>query len=289
MNMGMSYNRVFSIARGVFASALLGLSCAPIAAGMAASEDRSVELWRLDCGNLEISDLGDYSDTYAYQGRSKTFVGSCYLIRHGAKFLLWDTGLSAKFLGKEGDEGGDRMHLQRRLVDQLAELGVKPSQIDYVGISHYHYDHTGQAVDFPQSKLLIDRRDWAVVKEVPRLSAALAPWSEGPSSVQPLDQDFDVFGDQSVKILRMPGHTPGHRALLIRLKERGPVLLSGDAVHFRENWVRRGVPTFNTSRAETLASFDRLADVADQLSATLIIQHEPSDVALLPQFPRSER
>jgi hypothetical protein len=43
-----------------------------------------------------------------------------------------------------------------------------------------------------------------------------------------LNGDHDVFGDGSVIILNMPGHTPGHRSLLVRLKETGNVLLTGD-------------------------------------------------------------
>ena len=69
--------------------------------------------------------------------------------------------------------------------------------------------------------------------------------------------------------------------------DRGPILLSGDAVHFRENWSRKGVPSFNTSRAETLASMDRLREIAAQIGATLVIQHEPADIAKLAPFPES--
>jgi len=88
-------------------------------------------------------------------------------------------------------------------------------------------------------------------------------------------------------MLKTPGHTPGHRSLLVRLANRGPILLSGDVAHFRENWNHKGVPSFNTSRAESLASMDRMHDVADQLGATLVIQHEPADIAKLAVFPEA--
>ena len=67
-------------------------------------------------------------------------------------------------------------------------------------------------------------------------------------------------------MLNLPGHTPGHRGLLVRLAS-GPVLLSGDIYHFTEQVERRGVPPFNTSRAETLASMDRFDRLGRNLRA----------------------
>ena len=99
--------------------------------------------------------------------------------------------------------------------------------------------------------------------------------------------DKDVFGDGSVIMLRMPGHTPGHYALLVRLKEMGPVLLSGDEFHFHEQMMNRDVPPFNWNRAATLASHDRFLKIAENLGATLIIQHEPGDIAKLPIAPKA--
>jgi N-acyl homoserine lactone hydrolase len=94
-----------------------------------------------------------------------------------------------------------------------------------------------------------------------------------------------VFGDGSVVILRTPGHTPGHSSLLVRLKETGPVLLSGDLMHFRENYETNGVPSFNTDRAQTIASLDRFKKIAEALKATVIIQHDMRDIGKLPAFP----
>ena len=257
----------------------------PVAAN--AGEQPAVEMWRLDCGTIEIGSLDDYSDSFLYPDRSMTFTDSCYLIRSGDRYMLWDTGLPGALVGKQEENGTDRMSLQRSVTRQLAELGVRPEQINFVGISHYHYDHTGQAADFANSILLIDRRDWDVVNARPDLSANFTPWISGGSTVQTVTYDHDVFGDGSVIMLKTSGHTPGHRSLLVRLADRGPILLSGDAVHFRENWVRKGVPGFNTSRAESLASMDRLEDIADQLGATLVIQHEPVDVTKLAPFPEA--
>ena len=77
--------------------------------------------------------------------------------------------------------------------------------------------------------------------------------------------------------------------LLVRLKEKGPVVLVGDAVHFHENYTTPGVPGFNYDRAQTLASIDRIKDIEKNLKATVIIQHDPRDIGKLPAFPQAAK
>ena len=73
------------------------------------------------------------------------------------------------------------------------------------------------------------------------------------------------------------------------LKEMGTVILSGDAVHFHENYEREGVPGFNFDRAQTIASIQRIKQIQQNLKATLIIQHDPRDVGKLPIFPAAAK
>jgi hypothetical protein len=74
--------------------------------------------------------------------------------------------------------------------------------------------------------------------------------------------------------------------LLVRLRS-GPVLLSGDQYHFTENRRAGGVPSFNADRSDTLGSHDRFEEIARNLKAKVIIQHETADVAKLPAFPKA--
>lgn len=266
---------------------LLALLASPAAAA-------EVELWRLDCGTIQVNDLNAFSDTMAYSGQSKTLTDSCYLIRHDADYLLWDTGLPAALLGAPQDPTAAMAPtLARDLPDQLAEIGVAPDQITHVGISHYHFDHTGQAATFAKATLVIGAADFAALSADPLPPfadpAPLAPWLKDGGAVTQVSGDLDLFGDGSVMVLSMPGHTPGETALLVRLAETGPVLLSGDVVHFAEQIAHRGVPGFNWDRAETLASMERLEALAKNLKAVLVIQHDPADTAKLPAFPASAK
>jgi glyoxylase-like metal-dependent hydrolase (beta-lactamase superfamily II) len=176
--------------------------------------------------------------------------------------------------------------LSRALPDLLSSIGVEPKQIGIIGISHYHQDHTGQAKSFPDARLLMGKDDIEVLK-APGSSRAkpLAHWIGGAGKLEEVTGDKDVFEDQSVIMLDLPGHTPGHHGLLIKLPKAGYVLLSGDVAHFRENYQTNGVPQFNVDRARSLASLDRFKGLAKSLHATVIIQHEERDLPKLPAFP----
>jgi glyoxylase-like metal-dependent hydrolase (beta-lactamase superfamily II) len=77
--------------------------------------------------------------------------------------------------------------------------------------------------------------------------------------------------------------------VLVKLRQMGNVLITGDLAHFHENYDTNGVPPFNTGRAETLASLDRFKKIAANMKATVIIQHDGRDVAKLPAFPASAK
>ncbi len=138
--------------------------------------------------------------------------------------------------------------------------------------------------------MLIGEGDLAVLKRDPPPAGAapphIKPWLDGTSKVEALAEDHDVFGDGTVKVLMTPGHTPGHSALLVKLKT-GPVILAGDLWFEHADALRGAMPDFNHSRAETIASRDRIARMAEAMDAVVIIQHEPADVTKLPAFPKA--
>lgn len=276
----MSIDR--SYARRLLVLAALG------GAGFSA-QAADVALARLDCGGEPAPvSVAAFSDTLEHAELKLPLVYSCYLVRHGDRYLVWDTGNRL-----DGTPRAPRVSL----VDQLARIGVAPEAVEFVGISHHHGDHTGQLSSFPKATLLIGRGDWDDVRpaEAPAgvdakaHAARRAPfslWTLGAAKVEPLARDRrDVFGDGSVLMLSLPGHTPGHHGLLVKLAKKGNVLLTGDVTHFHENYRSNGVPTWNTDRADSLASLDRFRAIAKNLEATVIIQHDPRDVAKLPVFP----
>lgn len=128
---------------------------------------------------------------------------------------------------------------------------------------------------------------WCYGSRAIPLTKPLAYWFSGAGKLDEVKGDADIFGDGSVVMLNLPGHTPGHHGLLVRLSKFGYVLLSGDVAHFRENYESSGLPSWNTDRAQSLASLERVRQLVRNLHAKLVIQHEPRDIEKLPPFPQA--
>ena len=242
-----------------------------------------LSLTRLDCGHADFKDMnGFFSDRPGvYPPGPGKVTDSCYLIRHGDQQMIWDTGLPAATMKTPMQQNGMTGALSVTLPDQLAKLGLKPGDIDIVGISHMHGDHTGQAADFTNAKLIIGKGDF---EQTAGKDDPFGPWRGAGKPVETLTADKDIFGDGSVVALHLPGHTPDHLALRVNLAS-GPVLLTGDLYHSTIAREKRAVPGFNTSREQTLASMDKFEALAKQTGAKVVIQHEPNDIGKLPAFP----
>jgi N-acyl homoserine lactone hydrolase len=272
----------------------LGVCVNALAAAAAFAQGApEVTLSRLECGtSAPPTDVGArsgpglrFSDTYDFNGLKVQLVFSCYLIKHGDDYMVWDSGF--------GKGAGERAP-KETLPEQLSKLELKPENVKYIAISHYHGDHVGQVDQFPKSTLLIGKADWEVLTDPAKKSpmanpATFAPWISGGAKVEPVAGDLDVFGDGTVTMLNTPGHTPGHHSLMVKLKEKGYVMLTGDLAHFQENYNSNGVPMFNTDRTYTLSSLDRFKKIAANVKATVIIQHDARDISKLPVFPAAAK
>jgi N-acyl homoserine lactone hydrolase len=256
--LGISYGRWLFV---VMAIALLVSGGGAQSAGV----DR---LYVMDCGHNAAADQSRWSPGVNV-GKPIELSDNCYLIKHGADWLLWDTGYPDTVAEKPVMTPVGTATRAKTLAAQLAEIGVKPSDIRFVAVSHTHGDHVGNVNLFPESTLLIQKAE---------LDWAFAPGKQPPFKaerpVRALEGDFDVFGDGSVTIISTPGHTPGHESLLVHLPKTGWVVLSGDLAHFKDNWDNRRVASMNTSAEQTQASFKRIADLLAEKKAQLWINHD---------------
>jgi glyoxylase-like metal-dependent hydrolase (beta-lactamase superfamily II) len=212
------------------------------------------------------------------------------VIRHPKGVLLWDTGLGDKFAAtKEGVDvlPGIHVSVSNTLVEQLHSLALTRKDVSYMAFSHFHFDHTGNANEFPDAVWILNKTELAAAISTAPPSGVVPETFSGykTAKTQMIEGDYDVFGDGTVRILRAPGHTPGHQVLELKLQKSGTVILSGDLYHSRANREFMRVPVVNVNRADTLASMGRIEKIVKNTKARLIVQHDPQDFQALPKFP----
>ncbi|MEK9282444.1 N-acyl homoserine lactonase family protein [Bradyrhizobium sp. ISRA442] len=260
---------------------VLGAAAAP-----AQSQKSGVEkLYILNCGEGTAGDISRWTPGLN-EGKSMDFVDTCYLIRHGQDWFLWDTGIADAVAAMPNglapaDPKAVTWRRPKTLQAQLGQIGVKPADIKMMGVSHTHPDHIGNVEMFPQAMLYVQKAeyDWPGANNEPRFKPS--------HPVELLVGDKYVFGDGSVTILSTPGHTPGHQSLLVKLPKIGAVLLSGDAVHFKDNWDNRRVPSMNVNKDQSSASMQKIADTLGKEKAQLWINHDKAQrdgQKLAPEF-----
>jgi glyoxylase-like metal-dependent hydrolase (beta-lactamase superfamily II) len=218
------------------------------------------------------------------------FVNTSYLIVHPRGTLQFEAGGIPDSLFKgdgapvvEGIQSADKP-----LLPQLAAAGYRPSDITYFALSHYHADHTANANAFAGATWITQKaeRDF-MFSDKPEGIIQPATYSalKGATTRILNNEDFDVFGDGTVRLISTPGHTPGHQALLVRLAKRGPVLLAGDLYHYPEERAKGVLPTFEFNADQSRASRARVEALLKQTGAELWIEHDMATHAKLPKSP----
>ena len=260
---------------------------------MSETEGANCKLYVLHGGLCMANNLEVFAEAESdiYKNRMKKLSITCFLIWHPKGWLLWDTGLPDYLLGKpEGLDvlgGALNFSVQKTLVSLLAEIGLKPLDIQYLTFSHMHYDHTGNSNLFAASTFLIDATEY---ESVFNTKAQKSPFYHfysrlAESHTVKMTGVYDIFGDASVLTIPTPGHSPGHRSLYINLSEMGPVVISGDLYHFEEQRTYKRVPRINHNQEQTLMSMDFIEKFIVEKKARLIISHDFDQISLLPQSP----
>ena len=268
--------RMCCVSIGIFLSAVA-------ASGQAlAQTSGTVErMYVLYCGESTTQDVSANWSPGVNVGVARDFSDNCYLVKHAKGWLLWDTGMSDSIAempqGLSAANGLLTMYVKKTLASQLRGLGVAPGDVKLLAVSHFHSDHVGNANLFAGTKVYIQEPEYAAAFGPDAAKFGYAPKfyeKLATGEVVKLKGDHDVFGDGSVQIVSTPGHTPGHQSLLVRLPKSGAVVLSGDMVHFQENWDSRIIPARNFDKKQSAESMDRVARLLEDEHAKLWINHD---------------
>lgn len=253
------------------------------------------KLYRVDCGRSAANDESVWTPGQNV-GKRIEFSSTCWLVKHGNQWLLWDTGVpESAHNDPKGWSTLPRLivyHLDKTLTGQLGELGLKPDDIGRVAISHTHGDHIGNVSLFPHARILMQRAEYQWIhspdgknENVNQLMALARKLMGTPKGLQLVDGDTDVFGDGSVTLVATPGHTPGSQSLLVHLKHTGYVILSGDVAHLEENFENGIVPSLNTDSTASVQSMEKVRQLMKTYKAIFFINHDKHQTDALKLLP----
>ena len=264
-----------------------------------AQPPKSVRLYVFDCGVLHNADMGRFN-LKAEDVTTTDMSMACFLIAHPKGNLIWDTGAvpddswtptgSVVTQHVTLPDGQKReADVDKSLKAQLAEVGYSPADINFLALSHYHYDHTGNANEFASATWLVPQPERDAMFGG-KFSGSLQPSTfsalQKSKTIILKENEYDVFGDGSVIIKSAPGHTQGHQVLYVKLAKTGGVVLSGDLYHYPAEKTLDRVPTFEFSQEQTRASRKAVDAFLKKTGAQLWIQHDFVGNAKLKKSPQ---
>ncbi|MEI2774911.1 MAG: N-acyl homoserine lactonase family protein [Tetrasphaera sp.] len=221
-----------------------------------------------------------------------TIPSATFVIEHPRHGLLaFDTGLAIDAAGDPHHAYGQMADVfpidfpeSRRLDRQLADLGFTTGDVKRVVLSHGHWDHTGGLAHFPDAEGFVGAGELDYVHRPGRQDAAMFRTSDldgGPQTwhAVPAGVDHDVFGDGSVVVLSLPGHTVGTLGLQLRFPDGRTFVLTGDAAHLQEALALDAGMPFDVDPRIKRTSYQRLRLLASQPDTTVWVNHDPRDWA----------
>lgn len=251
-----------------------------------------IELYVLSNSKMEFKDMSFFDVTKA--GQSGKMVSVVYLVKHPKGIILFDTGDADSIANyKEGITSSiGHTTMDRKLIDQLDELKLKPKDINYLAMSHLHSDHVGNVFYFGKSTLVIQKAEFDAIEATKQMML-----SYGATNVDAYDYyksfktqkliegHYDMFGDGSVVFISTPGHSTGHQSLYLNLPEYGPVILAADLYltkNMRENYI---MPSYVASKRQLIKSFSIVDDLISATGAELWLMHDTEQYETLRKSP----
>jgi N-acyl homoserine lactone hydrolase len=223
-----------------------------------------------------------------------------WLIEHPEGLILVDTGESAR-----SSEPGwfPRWHPYFRLAvrlwvapeeeigPQVERLGFSPADVRKVVLTHLHTDHAGGLGHFPNSEILIHRRELRLAGGFPgkvrgclphRLPDWLSPRPfafDGPA-VGPFDSSVPVTEAGDVLIVPTPGHTPGHVSVVLEESDHA-LFFAGDASYTQDLMLEGAVDGVAPDDAVARETLGRIQEFTRRRPTVYLPAHDPGSAARL--------
>jgi N-acyl homoserine lactone hydrolase len=191
----------------------------------------------------------------------------CYLVQMSdGRNILIDSGLSADYT----PPGMPPFENEKNVLEHLADLDLRPDDIDLVICTHFDVDHAGYHDAFPQAEFIVQREHYELARSGhPRFAGARAHWDHPALRYRLVEGDTELL--PGLSLIETSGHAPGHQSVLVRLPQTGPVLLAIDAVVLQRLFTpeRKAWPIENEEQLRT--STRKLLDLIEREHVALVV------------------
>jgi N-acyl homoserine lactone hydrolase len=249
----------------------------------------------LPCGSTTVDEALPFSDksrnplafTGLFRGKNhKTSVPvRAYLIEHPKGLILVDTGWDDAIRENAREYEGFFNYFAspgvlpegEGIIDRLAALGYRTSDLDYCLLTHMDIDHAGGIGEVRNARhVMCSAAEWrAANRRNPRYLRRL--WKDVDVETFP-DEPFDLFDDDTVVAFPMHGHSAGMTAIRVGGKDHY-LIIAGDAGYGRDSWQRQVLPGVEWNRKETKRSLAELRRLAlDPNCEAVLMTHDTEDI-----------
>jgi 4-pyridoxolactonase len=250
------------------------------------------KVYLLDGGSLVI----DGFHAFWNRGPGGELRFPCYavLVDHKDGRYIYDTGYDYDHVMRVLPFEKPIQSKEQTIPGALAEIGLKPADIDYVINSHYHFDHCGgnkhctEACTICHAKELEASFNCQPFEHLGYSDLTFAPQrAKAAGKTLPADPALDMYtpkfetltGDQEIAkglwLYETPGHTAGHYSMVVALKGRRPMLFTGDACYSKKNLDMNCISSFHLDPVASVKSLQRLKDIAAKHDAEIFYSHDP--------------
>ncbi|TGK03236.1 MBL fold metallo-hydrolase [Leptospira langatensis] len=194
-----------------------------------------------------------------------------YLVKLGKKHILIDTGISSK-------ETAKRFQVRDWTSPEklLSSIGILPSSIEDIVLTHYHFDHAGGLDLFPNAKVYVQSHDWNTLKKSNWFSNQERKLSlkERYKKVQFLDSSIELI--PNFRILLTGGHTAGSVAIEWSIRPGKRFLITGDECYWIDPCKKGiGLPKEAAFSVRNNKEFLDYVEVLSSQGSTILTMHDP--------------
>jgi len=211
-----------------------------------------------------------------------------FLVDHPSGWVLFDTGCHPKWAVAAHEEGALSVEVrEEHLVPaQLAALGLEPSDVEHVVVSHLHFDHAGGLRYFPHARVYVNERELPFAYRPAVYQRAFYDRDDFDHPLQWIEvgDSYDLFGDSSIRLIATPGHTPGHQSMLVELTS-GLHVLAADVSYWTSKMRERRLPGILWNPDEMVRSWGAVEELERTRQARLVFTHDPEDEDRKPVAP----